>query len=56
MEWFGGLGKLKKMEWNGMVEMSGANIWLFYSMLLFYSIFSELMEISFVLKVHTGDG
>ena len=31
MEWFRGLGKLekiKKIEWNGMVEMSGANKWL----------------------------
>ena len=31
MEWFGGLGKLKKngkMKQNGIVEMGGANKWL----------------------------
>ena len=27
MEWFGGLGKLEKMEWNGMVEMGYPNKW-----------------------------
>ena len=31
MEWFGRLGKLKKMkngmEWNGIVEMGGAKEW-----------------------------
>ena len=28
MEWFGGLGKLKKIKKNGMVEMGVANKWL----------------------------
>ena len=31
MEWFGGLGKLKnknkKIEWNRIVEIGGANKW-----------------------------